>query len=151
MTPHPTPTHNNLTIQLSLLTLLLTITGCENSKREYVIGVSQCSEDIWRQKQNNELTNSTYAYGNARLEFTTALDNDQRQIEQIDSFVKQGIDLLIVCPNQFQAITAAIERAYDNGIPVILFERKTATRKCTAYIEADCYTAGRGEMKGRKE
>lgn len=151
MTPHPTPTHNNLTIQLSLLTPFLTITGCENSKKEYVIGVSQCNEDIWREKRNNELTTSAYAYGNARLEFATALANDQRQIEQIDSFVKQGIDLLIVCPNQFQAITAAIERAYDNGIPLILFERKTATRKYTSYIGADNYTTRRGEMKGRKE
>lgn len=149
MTPNRPPTYNNLTlttthptIQLLLLTLLLLITSCENTKREYVIGVSQCSEDIWREKQNNELTTSAYAYGNARLEFATALDNDQRQIEQIDSFVKRGVDLLIVCPNQYQTIAPAIERAYDKDIPVILFERKTATRKYTAYIGADNYKVG---------
>ncbi len=127
---------------LLLLTLILFITSCENTKREYVIGVSQCSEDIWREKQNKELTTSAYADGNARLEFATALDNDQRQIEQIDSFVKQGVDLLIVCPNQYQTIAPAIGRAYDKGIPVILFERKTATRKYTAYIGADNYKVG---------
>ena len=64
-------------------------------------------------------------------------------MEQIDSLVNDGIDLLIVAPNQVQPISPAIDRAYDKGIPVIVFERKTSSRKYTAFISADNYEMGR--------
>jgi AraC-like DNA-binding protein len=57
--------------------------------------------------------------------------------------VNSGIDLLIVAPNQVQTINPAIDRAYDKGIPVIVFERKTNSRKYTAFMSADNYEMGR--------
>jgi ABC-type sugar transport system substrate-binding protein/AraC-like DNA-binding protein len=57
--------------------------------------------------------------------------------------VNEGIDLLVVAPNQVQTISPAIDRAYDKGIPVIVFERKTSSRKYTAFISADNYEMGR--------
>ena len=54
-----------------------------------------------------------------------------------------GIDLLIVAPNQVATISPAIDRAYDKGIPVIVFERKTGSQKHTAFISADNYEMGR--------
>lgn len=71
-----------------------------------------------------------------------AYDSDERQIQQIDSLVGAGIDLLIVAPNQVSTISPAIDRAYDKGIPVIVFERKTNTKKYTAYMGADNYEMG---------
>ena len=53
-----------------------------------------------------------------------------------------GIDLLIVAPNQVKTISPAIDRAYDKGIPVIIFERKTSSQKFTAFISADNYEMG---------
>ena len=108
-----------------LLALLLTILGCANPKPHYIIGVSQCSADIWREKQNAELRMGAYFQENVELRFAAAHDSDERQVQQIDSLVASGIDLLIVAPNQVQTISPAIDRAYDKGIPVIVFERKT--------------------------
>ena len=64
-------------------------------------------------------------------------------MQQIDSLVATGIDLLIVAPNQVATISPAIDRAYDKGIPVIVFERKTNSQKYTAFISADNYEMGR--------
>ena len=77
------------------------------------------------------------------LKFAAAYDSDERQVQQIDSLVNSGIDLLIVAPNQVQTISPAIDRAYDKGIPVIVFERKTNSEKFTAFISADNYEMGR--------
>ena len=107
-----------------LLALLLTILGCANPKPHYIIGVSQCSADIWREKQNAELRMGAYCQENVELRFAAAHDSDERQVQQIDSLVDSGIDLLIVAPNQVKTISSAIDRAYDKGIPVIVFERK---------------------------
>ena len=126
-----------------LLALLLTILGCANPKPHYIIGVSQCSADIWREKQNAELRMGAYCQENVELRFAAAHDSDERQVQQIDSLVDSGIDLLIVAPNQVQTISPAIDRAYDKGIPVIVFERKTNSQKYTSFISADNYEMGR--------
>ena len=127
----------------ALLVLSILAISCTQQKRHYVIGVSQCSEDIWREKQNAELRMGAYFHDNVELKFAAAYDSDERQVQQIDSLVESGIDLLIVAPNQVQTISPAIDRAYDKGIPVIVFERKTSSQKYTAFIGADNYEMGR--------
>ena len=121
---------------------LLLFLACAEKKPRYIIGVSQCSEDIWREKQNAELRMGAYFHDNVDLKFAAAYDSDERQVQQIDSLVNDGIDLLIVAPNQVQTISPAIDRAYDKGIPVIVFERKTNSQKYTAFISADNYEMG---------
>ena len=118
------------------------LVSCSGDKVKYRIGVSQCSDDIWRDKQNAELRMGAYFHDNVELKFAAAYDSDERQVQQIDSLVNDGIDLLIVAPNQVQTISPAIDRAYDKGIPVIVFERKTNSQKFTAFISADNYEMG---------
>ena len=117
--------------------------SCTEKKEHYVIGVSQCSQDIWRNKLNDELLMGTYFHDDVELRFASADDSDERQIAQVDSLVAQGIDLLIVAPNQVGTLSSAIDRAFDKGIPVIVFDRKTDSQKFTAYIGADNEEMGR--------
>ena len=132
-----------LTVTVPLLLAILLV-GCSSSKPKYIIGISQCSADIWREKQNAELRMGAYLQEeHVDLRFAAAYDSDERQIQQIDSLVEAGIDLLIVAPNQVATISPAIDRAYDRGIPVIVFERKTNSQKYTAFISADNYEMGR--------
>ena len=126
-----------------LFVLATLLVSCSGGKVKYRIGISQCSDDIWRDKQNAELRMGAYFHDNVELKFAAAYDSDERQVEQIDSLVNNGIDLLIVAPNQVQTISPAIDRAYDKGIPVIVFERKTSSQKYTAFISADNYEMGR--------
>ena len=126
-----------------MILLALLLTNCtDNNGKKYVIGVSQCSGDIWRNKLNNELVMSTYQHDNVSLKFASANDNDRLQTKQINQFINEGVDLLIVSPNQVHTISAVIDKAYDKGIPVILFDRKTDSKKYTAFIGADNYEAG---------
>ena len=126
-----------------LFVLATLLVSCSGGKVKYRIGISQCSADIWRDKQNAELRMGAYFHDNVELKFAAAYDSDERQVQQIDSLVNSGIDLLIVAPNQVQTISPAIDRAYDKGIPVIVFERKTSSQKYTAFISADNYEMGR--------
>ena len=128
---------------LYILIFTLLFSACsDNNVKKYVIGVSQCSEDIWRDKLNNELVMSTYQHDNVTLKFASANDNDRLQKQQIEQFIKERVNLLIVSPNQIHTISSVIDKAYDAGIPVILFDRKTDSKKYTAFIGADNYEAG---------
>ena len=58
--------------------------ACSGEKPHYVIGVSQCSEDIWRSWQNAEMVMESNFHDGVELRFATALDDSERQIQQID-------------------------------------------------------------------
>ena len=119
-----------------LLFLLPLIISCTSQPKRFVIGVSQCSEDVWREKLNEELRIAALYYNDVDLRISSANDNVQLQTEQINKFVDEGVDLLIVAPGQV-SISPAIDRAYEKGIPVIIFDRRTRSNKYTAYIGAD--------------
>ncbi len=125
-----------------LISVVLLLTGCSGGKKSLVIGVSQCSDDIWRTKLNDELSLAARVEG-VTLRFSSADDDSQKQMAQIRRFVAEGVDLLIISPNQTHTITPAVEEAFDAGIPVILFDRKIDSHKYTAFIGADNVEIGR--------
>lgn len=111
--------------------------------RRYHIGVSQCSNDGWRIKANREIRIGQYQYNNVDVSIVSADNNSQRQVEQIDSMVANGIDLLVVSPSDAQVVSPAIDRAFNKGIPVILYDRMSRSKKYTAFIGADNVAIGR--------
>lgn len=128
-------------IILYVVLLLLVLVSC--SDRRTVIGVSQCSDDIWRQKVNREIKIGQYQYKNVDVVFASADNNGQRQARQIDSLVKTKVDLLVVAPSDAKTVAPAIERAYRAGIPVILYDRMIESTHYTAYIGTDNVAIGK--------
>lgn len=133
----------NKLLTCSIALIAIFYISCTGEKPRYIIGVSQCSQDIWRDKLNSELKMGTYFQDNVELRFASADDSDKKQIEQIRQFVNDGINLLIVAPNQATTISPVIDEVYDKGIPVIVFDRKTNSEKFTAIIGADNHEMGR--------
>ena len=129
----------HLIIYMAFLVLLA---GCTRQPKKFVIGVSQCSEDIWRDKLNDELKMGEYLNDSLIVKLVSSNDDNVLQNKQVNQFVDEGVDLLIISPNQLSAISKAVERAYDKGIPVILYDRKTNSDKYTAFIGCDNYAIG---------
>lgn len=127
-----------LTVTFPCLCMLL---SC--GQRRYHIGISQCSNDGWRQKANREIRIGQYQYNNVDVTIVSAENDGQRQVAQIDSMVADGIDLLVVSPSDAKVVSPAIERAYNKGIPVILYDRMSRSEKYTAFIGADNVAIGR--------
>ena len=117
--------------------------SCAHQSEKFVIGVSQCSEDIWRDKLNDELKTGEFLNDSLIVKLASSNDDNVLQNKQVNEFVDEGVDLLIISPNQLSAISKAVERAYDKGIPVILYDRKANTNKYTAFIGCDNYTIGK--------
>lgn len=128
---------------LIYLSALLLSAACTTETSGYFIGVSQCSDDEWRHKMNNEILREALFYQNVNIEIRTAKDNNQNQIEDIRYFIEKGVDLLIVAPNEAIPITPIVEEAYNKGIPVIVIDRKILSDKYTAFVGADNYEIGK--------
>lgn len=134
--------HSFLFLPLLAIIAVLCL-SCGEQPMKYRIGVSQCSEDSWRFKQNNELRLSQYADTRIQLEITSADDSDEQQIKQISHFIDEKVDLLIVSPNSAVNLTDIVSKAYDKGIPVVLFDRKTNGDKYTAFMGTDNIQLGK--------
>lgn len=133
---------NAVTALVLTAAVSLCLASCagEKAHKRFVVGVSQCSEDTWRDKLNEELRIAA-TYYDVDLQIKSANDDVRLQTEQIDRFVEQGVDLLVVAPGQV-SISPAIDKAYEKGIPVIIFDRRTRSNKYTAYIGADNHDIG---------
>lgn len=130
-------------LSLCLLTLLGMNFSCSRHEPRFRIGISQCSDDEWRHQMNNEMLREALFYDGVEIDIRTVKDDNARQIEDIRRFIKEGVDLLVVAPNEAAPITPVVEEAYDRGIPVIVFDRKILSDKYTAYIGADNYELGK--------
>ena len=123
--------------------LVLSLSACKQQPKKFVIGVSQCSEDIWRDKLNDELKMGEYINDSIIVKLASSNDDNVLQNKQVNQFVDEGVDLLVISPNQLSAISKAVERAYEKGIPVILYDRISSTDKFTAFIGCDNYLIGK--------
>ena len=133
----------NSAFMAGLFSLLVFITGCKEDTPHYVIGMSQCSDDSWRHKMNDEILREAMFYDGVSVEIRSAHDDNKKQIEDIRHFIDKKVDLLIVAPNEAAPITPVVEEAFDKGIPVIMVDRKILSDKYTAFMGADNYEIGR--------
>lgn len=130
-------------IFLMIFNVMLLLSCSDEKKVQYTIGVSQCSDDLWRQTMNNEILLESSLYQGVDVDIRTVKDDTHQQIKDIENLIEKGVDLLIISPNESFALTPVVTKAYKMGIPVILVDRKIDTEEYTAYIGADNYQIGK--------
>lgn len=112
------------------------------NKKTYKIGVSQCSNDDWRRKMNEEIEREILFHPEAKVEIRSADDNNEKQISDIRYFVENDFDIIIAAPNEAEALTPVIKEVYESGTPVILFDRNINGESFTAWQGADNHAIG---------
>lgn len=122
--------------------IILILSGCSESKT-YKIGVSQCSQDDWRMKMNDEINREIMFHEDAVVEIRSADDSNTKQAEDIKYFVDNGFDIIIVSPNEAAALTPIIKEVYERGVPVVIFDRNINGDTYTARIGVDNEGLGR--------
>lgn len=90
----------------------------------YVIGFSNSfNGNTYRQAMEayaKEAADELIGTGEIKeLIFAEANQDNNKQIQQIQSFILQGVDLIIVDPGSATALTAVVQEASDAGIPVV--------------------------------
>ena len=126
-----------------MLATLTLATSCTINYK-YKIGVSQCVGGRWRDKANIEMLSAQHLYDtDVKVIIKNADNSNERQCRQIDSLVDEGVDLLVVSPNDYHALNGSLQRARDKNIPIVFYDRITALKDYTAYIGGDNVEAGR--------
>ncbi len=85
----------------------------------FTLGFSnRLDSDPWMIDFKNRLMELDDADDSIEILYADADGNDQKQVEQIDNFFVQGIDGLIIIPNNGAAVVDSLDQAEEKGIPV---------------------------------
>lgn len=133
--------------RLLLISFIIIATASCNDEKVYRIGVSQCSRDDWRSKMNDEINREIMFHPDATVEIRSADDNNEKQIADLRYFADNGFDIVIVAPNEADAITPTVKEIYERGIPVIVFDRNINGDTYTARIGVDDEGIGRSAAR----
>ena len=124
-----------------LSTLIFSLPSCRKEKK-YKIGVSQCANDAWRTKMNDEIMREVLFHDNIEVEIRSADDSNEKQLADLRHFASGDYDLIIAAPNEASALTPIIDSIYSAGIPVIIMDRGTTNDHYTAFQGADNFGIG---------
>lgn len=129
-------------VTILLLCFLCLGTSCSRQAQRYKIAVSQCSDDAWRRKMNEEMERELLFHPSLQISLRQANANSALQCRQIDSLIMEKPDLLIVSPNEADEVEPAITRAFLKGIPIVVADRKVNGNYYTAFVGGDNYAVG---------
>ena len=116
--------------------------------KSYTIAFSQCnSAEPYRTAQNNIMKRDIAKYPDCKLLIQDAQQDNARQIAHIENFIQQGVDVLIVAPNEAAPITAPVKKAKEKGIKVVCLERNLLEPVYDIFVGADNVKIG--ELAGQ--
>ena len=133
---------------LSIVVVLLSA-GCSTpARKQFVVAFSQANNaEPYRAAQNETMARLFAAQPDVKLVISDAQQDNSKQVAQVETFIRQRPDLLIVAPNERAALTAVMGQAMEANIPVICLERDILQPNYTTYVHSDNVAIGR--MAGR--
>ena len=138
---------------LILISLLLFIMGCNQSESnknndsdKIVIGISMLSmQNEFIVNISDEMQKKAEELG-AELIIVDAERSPLKQIEQVESFIAQKVDVIILNPCEYEASSPAVAMALAANIPIVNVNSATKVHP-TAFVGSNDVESGRIAMK----
>ena len=140
-------TSTRIAIAAAVTTLMVSsfaAAAVAQDEETYVIGMSQANKgEPWRQAMNDQIQAAADQYPQIEVVFADAAQNNAKQVADVENFIQQGIDLLIISPNEAAPLTDVVKKVNDLGIPNILLDRRVLGEDYMMFIGADNVLLGR--------
>lgn len=145
------PTRRSVLMAIALCTTAVAATACASNPPspsdggQFVVGYSQSNNaEPYRAQLNLQLQYFAKQHSELKLlPITDAHQDSATQVSQVQNFIQQKVNALIVSPNEPAPLTAAVQQACDAKIPVIILDRTVSTDCYSAFIGGDNYAIGK--------
>ena len=129
----------------ALVLVLVLAVGCgRQQKGKFLIGFSQANRaEPWRAAMDAEVAARAKDFPDIEIVYADAQQDNAKQVADVENFLRQKIDLLIISPNEAKPLTPVVKRAFDAKIPVIVLDREIEGDSYTTFIGADNHAIGR--------
>jgi D-xylose transport system substrate-binding protein len=135
-----------LAVMLAFMALSLSFTAAAQAEGK-VIGVSWSNFQEERYKIDEAAMKSAIAAAGDKYVSADAQSSAQKQLTDIESLIAQRANALIVLAQDSSAIAPAVQKAVDEGIPVIGYDRLIENPDAF-YITFDNKEVGRMQARG---
>jgi inositol transport system substrate-binding protein len=116
-------------IQLASLLIIFVawaLSGCNRSqKKEIVIGVSMLSLQSEFVVNVKDAMEARAKETNVKLIITDAQLTAEKQVQQVETFISQKVDAIILNPCEVEASSPAVDKAKAAGIPIVNVNSET--------------------------
>lgn len=134
-----------LALGICLVLLLTGCTGKENKSEQsasqqddkITIGMSFDSFVIERWQRDRDVFVSTAKELGATVNVQNANGDVEKQIEQIEYFIQKGVDVIVIVCIDSDSLTATVQKAKDEGIKIIAYDRLVTNSDADLYITFD--------------
>ncbi|MBG6166500.1 ribose transport system substrate-binding protein [Labrenzia sp. EL_13] len=104
----------------------------------YVVGFSQVTTvEPWRVQFNKDLRAEASEHDNVELIISDANDRTEKQVADVENFIRQEVDAILISPKESAGLTGVVEQATDAGIPVFVLDRNVDTDKFVQWVGGD--------------
>jgi ribose transport system substrate-binding protein len=113
-------------------------------KDSYVIGMSQANRaEPWREAMDSQIEAAAEDYPDLEVVFQDAAQDNADQVSDVENLLIQGIDLLIISPNEAAPLNEIVREAWEDCVPVIVLDRNLVETNYSMFIGADNVAIGR--------
>ena len=126
-----------------LIVLIIFLIGNAQENSKIIAFAQDTMANDFRKAQVFEARNSASKYENIEFVYSDAQGQTSLLIKQIDKFIIDKVDVIIVGTNDAQAVVPIITKAYNQGIGVIILDRGINGDDYTSFINSDNIKIGK--------
>ncbi|HEY2764347.1 MAG TPA: substrate-binding domain-containing protein [Pseudonocardiaceae bacterium] len=121
-----------------------TTSACKGADHHYLIGMSQANlAEPYRVRMDDDIRTAAATVPQFNVEFADAAQDNSKQVADVENFITKRVDLLVISPNEATPLTAVVAKAYRQGIPVVVLDRKVDGSAYNTFIGANNVDIGR--------
>ncbi|TAJ72685.1 MAG: sugar ABC transporter substrate-binding protein [Phenylobacterium sp.] len=124
--------------------LALASCGRKEPAARWRLGFSQVTTtEPWRVLFSREMRDAAAKHPDLQLTIADGQDRTEKQVSDVEAFVRQKVDLILISPKESAGLTGAVEAASAAGIPVMVLDRGVETQAYRQFIGSDNLKIGR--------
>lgn len=117
--------------------------GAASAADKFVVGYANMADtDVFVMARKNAFVEAAKSDADIEVNFSDANNDASKQLDQIDNFIAQKVNAIVVVPVDYQGIVPGVEKANAAGIPVIALGIQSAGGKYT-FVGSKNIDAGR--------
>ena len=119
-------------------------TPARAADKKWRIGFSQATTlEPWRVQFNKDVKAEAEKNPEVELLIADAEDKTEKQVADVENFIRQEVDALLISPKESAGLTGVVDKAIDAKIPVFVLDRNVDTKRYTQFIGGDNVVIGK--------
>ncbi|MDM5272394.1 substrate-binding domain-containing protein [Sulfurovum sp. zt1-1] len=120
------------------VSLLFMVTGLVHGSDKYVVAFAQDTmANDFRKAQVHEVMDTLANQPDIKFIYSDGEGRISLMINQVEHFIEQKVDVLIIGTSDASAIVPIVEKAHASGIKVVILDRGVDTNAYTTFINSD--------------